>query len=51
MADGSQVHRLTLRALVRKGAMVPCGTDLFGEGVRAYEIPAEQMEEIQDAAA
>lgn len=41
MADGTQVNQLTLRALVKKGALSPCGTDLFGLGVTAYEIARE----------
>jgi hypothetical protein len=41
MVDGTRVNQLTLRALVKKKALVPCGTDLFGEGVTAYRISEE----------
>ncbi len=41
LADGLQVNQLTLRALVNKQVLVPCGTDLFGEGVTAYTIADE----------
>ncbi|AOY88612.1 hypothetical protein BKP64_10780 [Marinobacter salinus] len=41
MVDGTKVNQLTLRALVKKQALVPCGTDLFGEGVTAYRISEE----------
>lgn len=43
MVDGTQVNQLTLRALVKKGALVPCGKDLFGEGVTAYGISSEAL--------
>lgn len=43
MVDGTQVNQLTLRALVKKGALVPCGKDLFGEGVTAYSISSEVL--------
>ena len=41
MVDGMQVNQLTLRALVNKQALTPCGKDLFGEGVTAYAIADE----------
>lgn len=43
MVDGTQVNQLTLRALVKKGVLVPCGKDLFGEGVTAYSISSEAL--------
>ena len=41
MVDGTQVNQLTLRALVKKRALTPCGEDLFGERVTAYRISEE----------
>lgn len=41
MADGTQVNQLTLRALIKKQVLSPCGKDLFGNGVTAYEIGQE----------
>lgn len=43
MVDGTQVNLLTLRALVKKQVLIPCGKDLFGEGVTAYRISEEAM--------
>ena len=43
LVDGTQVNQLTLRALVKKGALVPCGKDLFGDGVTAYSISSEVL--------
>lgn len=42
LADGTQVNQLTLRALVKKQTLVPCGTDLLGEGVTAYTMASEE---------
>lgn len=41
MVDGTKVNQLTLRALEKKGALIPCGKDLFGQGVTAYTISEE----------
>lgn len=41
MADGTQVNQLTLRALIKKQALSPCGKDLFGNGVTAYAVNQE----------
>ena len=41
LMDGTQVNRLTLKALKNKLALVPSGADLFGDGVAAYEISSE----------
>lgn len=38
LADGTQVNQLTLRALLKRQLLAPCGTDLFGSRVAAYEI-------------
>ena len=38
MVDGTQVNQLTLQALVKKQVLLPCGKDLFGQGVTAYRI-------------
>jgi len=43
MVDGTQVNQLTLRALVKKQALIPCGKDLFGQGVTAYRISVEAI--------
>lgn len=42
LADGTQVNQLTLRALVKKRALAPCATDLFGQGVTAYTMETEE---------
>lgn len=42
MIDGTQVNALTVRALVKKGELEPCGSDLLGDGVAAYATPAEE---------
>ena len=38
LADGTRVNQLTLRALVSREYLTPCGMDLFGKAVTAYEI-------------
>lgn len=41
MIDGTQINKLTLRALLKKQVLKPCGTDLLGDGVAAYKIQDE----------
>ncbi|WP_138438558.1 hypothetical protein [Marinobacter alexandrii] len=38
LMDGTQVNRLTLKALVSRNVLAPCGADLLGQGVAAYTI-------------
>lgn len=41
MIDGTQINKLTLRALLKKQVLRACGTDLLGDGVAAYALSAE----------